>query len=816
MGSFQLFGKELSSLKNRKGLLFALIGVMFIPIVYVAILLSATWGPYDNLDNLPVAFVNKDAGGVSSGQPINVGADLMETLKEGNSLGWHFVTEQEAMKGLENQEYYLVVEVPEDFSQKVTTVLDANPQVPELRYIQNEGLNFMGAQVTNSAVEKLREQLGDKITATYARTVFSRFTDIETGFASGADGSSQLAEGSAQLAEGTNTLLTSLTEKADDINKLAAGAKTADAGAGELLSAITGGTGSIHQLADGSQQVAAGAGDLKAGSQQVLTGLNSLQGGSNQVLGGLQNAKAGSSQLVAGVEALDTGSNQVLGGLQRLQPGTQEVLGGLQQLSDGATTLSNAINGQLAPGIAQLAGLLQQKQADIEQLTSGAQLLQGLSKAPGLEQYSATLLALANGLTELGTVYPQAVQGAQALNTGAEQITQGLPVLTNGLESVVAGQTTIANGVNELVAGQTQAVAGVSQLKAGQTALDEGLGQLVAGQTAALAGVDQLVTGQTALVAGTNKLAAGASQVANGNKSLTGSWGQLGAGVSSLKQGLTQISTGNETVATGWQTMTEGVTSLNDGVNRLQDGSNQLVTGLEGGRDQVASLKITDANIDMFSSPVVLAGEKVNAYEYYRDSTAPYVLSLALFVGLLVLSFFVPFKKPAVLPKSAVSWFVSKWLQLALFATIQAIVLAAFTLLVIQLQVQNVVMFFFFAIVVSITFMSIIFFLVSAAGNVGRFIALVLVVAQLSITGSNLPIPMLPENLQSISALLPFTYSISGFKSVISLGDLSLLTFNTSILAIYLIGASVLALIAFVLSYKTLTSKYKPEVQPTA
>ena len=73
--------------------------------------------------------------------------------------------------------------MPEDFSQKVTTVLDANPQVPELRYIQNEGLNFMGAQVTNSAVEKLREQLGDKITATYARTVFSRFTDIETGFA---------------------------------------------------------------------------------------------------------------------------------------------------------------------------------------------------------------------------------------------------------------------------------------------------------------------------------------------------------------------------------------------------------------------------------------------------------------------------------------------------------------------------------------------------------------------------------------------------------------------------------------------------------
>ena len=169
------------------------------------------------------------------------------------------MTEEEAMEGLDKQEFYLVVEVPEDFSQKVTTVLDAKPQVPELRYIQNEGLNFMGAQVTNSAVEKLREQLGDKITATYARTVFSRFTDIETGFASGADGSKQIADGTEQLADGTNTLLTSLTEKSADINKLAAGAKTADAGAGQLLSAINGGTGDINKLASGSRQVASGA-----------------------------------------------------------------------------------------------------------------------------------------------------------------------------------------------------------------------------------------------------------------------------------------------------------------------------------------------------------------------------------------------------------------------------------------------------------------------------------------------------------------------------------------------------------------------------
>ena len=65
--------------------------------------------------------------------------------------------------------------------------------------------------------------------------------------------------------------------------------------------------------------------------------------------------------------------------------------------------------------------------------------------------------------------------------------------------------------------------------------------------------------------------------------------------------------------------------------------SSELATGLEGGREQVAALRITDDNIAMFSSPVTLAGEKVNAYEYYRDLGASYILSLALFVGMLVL-----------------------------------------------------------------------------------------------------------------------------------------------------------------------------------
>lgn len=77
----EMLKMELSRLFERKGGLFALIGVLLVPIVYVIILLSATWGPYDNLDNLPVAVVNKDQGAESFGKPINIGEDLIKELQ---------------------------------------------------------------------------------------------------------------------------------------------------------------------------------------------------------------------------------------------------------------------------------------------------------------------------------------------------------------------------------------------------------------------------------------------------------------------------------------------------------------------------------------------------------------------------------------------------------------------------------------------------------------------------------------------------------------------------------------------------------------
>ncbi|MER1987378.1 MAG: YhgE/Pip domain-containing protein [Solibacillus sp.] len=885
MGAIDLLKLEFRKLLDNKALLFTLLGILLIPIIYVAVLLSSKWGPYDNMDNLPVAFVNNDAGAISGGSPINVGIDLEETLKASPSLGWNFVTSEEAAKGLESNDYYMVIEVPEDFSQKVTTVLDATPQVPEIHYTKNEGMNFMAAQVTNSAVERIREQLGDKITATFATTVFEKFPNIADGFLSGTDGAKQIKNGTIQLADGTNTMLASLQQKAPDIARLADGAKQADIGATTLLSSVTNGTGDINllanganQVADGAKRLATGAASLKGGTSQVADGADRLAAGTQSLKGGTSQVADGADRLAAGAASLKGGTSQVAAGADRLAQGTTEVSNGAHALATGATDLkdgaSRVLTGlqdsetgsqQVLTGLGDVKSGVTVVNSRLTELEAGATQVHG-----GLAQLSTEVSGLAAQLQPLAATNPELGQkvqqlveslqqltgGAEQLKTGASQLVAGTSSqgqLASGVDQLIAGQTRLNAGLTELIGGQTSIVGGTEQLvagsnrlatgatdlntgaatlvagvgqlgtgagelNAGATALKAGIGQVDAGATdlqtgvsALKAGIGQVDAGAGELNAGATTLAAGAGQVADGNQKLTVSWRGLTDGVKQLKAGTAQIADGNRAVATGWSTLIDGTTQLNAGAIQLRDGSEQLATGLEGGYAQVAAVNAGQDNISMFASPVTLVGEEVNAYSYYRDSTAPYVLSLALFVSLLVLSFFIDFKKPASNPSSAFSWYVSKWLKLATFAVAQALVLSLFVLIVLGLDVTNVLFFILFTIFVSLTFMSIIFFLVAVGGNIGRFIGLAFIVLQLSITGSNLPIDMLPANLRTVSQFLPLTYSNAGFKSTISLGDLGFLYSNALVLAIYFVVASVLALLVFLVSFKSIGSASKSD-----
>jgi putative membrane protein len=583
------------------------------------------------------------------------------------------------MKGLQDNKFYMVIVIPEDFSQRVTTVLDPDPKKLELEYIQNEGLNFLASQVTKTATEKIREELGNTITESYVTTVFSEVAD---GFEKAADGSEQLADGTTQLHDGTSQLNESVTSKMGDISKLADGTKQLKDGTGQLLSSLNGKSGDISKLANGSQELHAGSVKLKDGTVQILEGLQKAEPGSKKLRDGLYN---------------------------RLIPGSAAVADGAAAVQNGAV-----------------------------QLAAGAQQL-----VTGLEDYRN-----ANPTVRVGPYYQEIIDGAN-------KILAGLNTLSSKSVGLTAGANKVADGLADNVG-------------PGIVSLNDGLNKLVAGQK-------QIVDGAT-------KLEAGAKQIADGNAKVNTGWGELTKGVTALDSGAAQIYAGNKAVNQGWQQLAAGTTKLNDGAEKVNDGSKQLATGLKEGAEKTGSLSTGEENIAMFASPVELKSEKVNEYEHYRDSTAPYIMTLGLFVGILIMSLFIDFKKPQYV--SSVNWFVVKFTKLATLAVAQGILMLTVVFLL-NLNVSNPGGFILFTLIVSVVFSAIVLFLASIGGNIGRFIALALVVLQLSTTGANLPIQMLPEYLRSLSDFLPFTYTIAGFKSVISLNDIGGAFVNIGILLGY-------------------------------
>lgn len=803
MEALKWFKAEMAKLTKNKGVLISIIAVLLIPIVYAAVLLSATWSPYDNLSNLPVAVVNKDVGAMSGDEEINLGRDLIEDFKKGRDLGWKFVSEEEAAKGLEDLDYYMVIEIPEDFSKNVTTVLEPEPQQLELRYIQNEGLNFMASQVTNSATERIREQLGNKITETYVRNLFTQLGGLSDGVQSAADGSEQIYTGSSELKDGTGQLLTALTDKSGDIDKLASGAKQLEAGTSELMRTLTTKQGDISKLAGGAKDLKNGTGELLANLKGKSGDITALATGAKELNGGTGLLLQTLKEKAPGVKELDDGAAELQAGLVGLSKGTGDVLTGLKNAQAG---LNGAMD-QLSPGSRDLAGGMTLLSNGADELDTGMkdfviaikQLQDDLDGIADIKKLVDSSEYISTKMTELAGSADGLEMGAAGIAGGISQLSTGDKSLVKGLGDLVTGQTEIHAGAQKLAGGSTRLAGGADEINTGWNSLITNVSKLNQGAAQISAGNDTVETGWKTMTAGVTQLNSGSNQIYQGNVSVDQGWRQLSAGATQLNSGMKQVSDGTSTVQTGWGSLTDGVTQVDDGLVKLNAGSEELATGLKSGAEEASALDVTDKNIAMFSSPVELAPEKVNGYQYYRDSTAPYILSLGLFVGILLMSFVVDFRKPAEVT-SGISWFIGKFLNLAVLAIIQAVVVSLFVLLVLNLEVGNSLAFILFACFVSLTFLTIIFFLVAAAGNIGRFIAFIFIVLQLSTTGSNLPIEMLPEGLRSLSNFLPLTYTNAGFKAIISLDNAGSAWGNTGILFGVLIAFLILAFV--VVSFK--------------
>src|SRR5690625_3666966 len=210
----------------------------------------------------------------------------------------------------------------------------------------------------------------------------------------------------------------------------------------------------------------------------------------------------------------------------------------------------------------------------------------------------------------------------------------------------------------------------------------------------------------------------------------------------------------------------------------------------------------TDDTYNMMANPIDVGNEEINEVPNYGTGFAPYFLSLGLFVGALLLSIVYPLREPSVVPSSGMNWFLKKFIGLFTIGILQALIASGILLLGLKIEVQSVPLFILYSILTSLVFITLVQFLVTCFDDPGRFMAIIILILQLTTSAGTFPLELIPKALQPINTLLPMTYTVAGYKAVISSGDFSVMWQNAGILLAYTAVSMLLTLSYFMVMYK--------------
>ena len=634
--------KEWKAIFKKPTFIIVMIGISLIPALYNIIFLSSMWDPYGQVSDLPVAVVNNDKDASYNGNTMSIGKDMVSNLEQNKSLDFHFVDEEEGKKGLENGDYYMVVTLPSDLSEKAASILTDHPEQMQIDYQTSSGHSFIASKMSDSAMTQLKQNVSTNVTETYTKALFNKMVDLKDGMSQAASGSEKLTDGANQLVAGSQTLTTNLNSLADSsltfsngteqftkgLSSYVSGVEQLHLGLGNFNSGLVTYTGAVSQLDSGLGQLSSKSPELVRGINQLYTGVESYTGGVSQLNAGLNQFSSGVSAYTNGVGSLATGANQLSNQSATLRMGVEQLSEGIQQLSsklDASSEQKDQIN-QLSSGLNQLNQAIQNIDVgDTKQLDSVLSSIVSLSNQMLASAQSDKATTLANiqstaayqSLTseqqaEISASVSQnstdSIQSAQSivalvqglqgslenlqnqssnLSTLKNQANQVLPLASTSLTGLSSGLTEIQGAVaSKLVPASQSITSGVNAYTAGVDKISQGASQLSEKNSTLTGSLDQLVSGSTTLTQKSSNLTAGVGQLVEKTPELVSGIEKLSTGSNQLNQksqeliaGVDKLQSGSSQLADKSSQLISGASQLENGANKLADGSGKLAEG---------------------------------------------------------------------------------------------------------------------------------------------------------------------------------------------------------------------------------------------
>ena len=687
-------------------------GLVIVPALYAWFNIAASWDPYSNTKALKVAVANDDDGYKSDLIPVkvNVGETVVSALRANHDLDWQFVDHDRAVDGVTSGDYYAAIVIPNGFSSDMMTLFSSKVEHAKLEYYVNEKINPIAPEIMDQGAGTV----ATTIDQTFAKTIGQVGLDLASQVLKYAQ--------SPEMQDYVKSATGNITGARDQLNTAAA-----------QLDAYAGLLGSVNGILDSTNQLLGKSGSAADGAR---TALDQAVSGANSVSSALSGASG----------TIGTALSQSAAAYDEVSKQVDEAFANIGTQTD------------------QISKVLATRQADVETMAAA---------------FGAFADATANMAASASS---QAVK--DVLNAQVQRARDAQTALNGLADAFGRASVGVAGGMADVNQNRDQLKQEIAGARAAVDAVGSDYQSNLKPQLDSLAASLSDATGQTSDV-----LSALDGVVSN----VSGLSDDLGGGVA----GLTDV-------------MGKASAALKDSAAKLDDLAGKFSSAVTSGlSDGLSSLSGADPDTiaALLSAPVSVNRVAVFPIANYGSQMAPFYTILSIWVGAIVLaamlkvtvsdrqkarilglsalpdSLFEPrtvagIKIPApgreapgnaaplgILPHHE---YLGRYGIFMLLALLQSTLVCLGDIYFLGVQADHVLQFLAVGWLASIVFSNIVYTLTVSFGDIGKAIAVVLLVMQVAGAGGTFPIQTLPGFFQAVYPWLPFPHGIDAMHSAMA------------------------------------------------
>lgn len=654
--------------------LFALIvaiGICILPALYAWFNIYANWDPYGNTGNLDLAAVSLDKGYVDDeGEYRNVGSEVIEDLKQSDSVRWHFVdTPEEAKEGVEAGDYYASIVISEDFTYNMYNVFTEKVNKPQLVFYENQKKNPVATKISDTVVEKIQTKINTKFVKVMTSEVFKDVNKISDDI---------------EEEGGIDGLIDKMQSVSDEMKSYQNTINNIVAGNAILTAAINSANEDTMVMADKTYESANALSDTEDSINASQVTLNDYADQVNLVVMTIQTSLGNVSNKLN--EAL------LLNDMKAINSAVKTVESDITLAKKDAQALEEAFL-EASKGDIPVADKAKIEAARLKLKT----IQSSIDKVDGV----VTRLEKEN-------VGDSVINNIEKRETEAKQRINDCIVSINDTQGTINSQ--LIPQLNECLDNLRIVINDASTL------------MYQMGST--LSGMDKVF--------------------------------------SSLK---TAVNAGNISLNKTADALGEIDKRLSKVIDKVNKASNNekvqiLMDTLSGDPELYGQF---------FSEPVKIETTNIYPVENYGSAVAPFYTVLAIWVGAIILAAIVRSspgskKYPEM---TSTERFFGRYGMYFIIGQLQALITVVGDLVFFKVQCLHPFLFYFATAFTSLTFTLIIYALVEAFGDVGKAIAVVILVIQIAGSSGTYPIELLPDFFKNVYLFFPFPYAINALRECV-------------------------------------------------